>query len=476
MSEKNMPDIENVIVLMLENRSFDCMLGLLYSTEEEFNGLTGTEYNIWHKQDGSEESVPVWSDSTLDPASIYVPTPDPGETFNDIHMQIHGLNPNVATSPSGSKMGGFVDNYMRLGHPQQHDPHAVMHYFTPIHVPVISQLARAFGVSDSWFASAPCQTWPNRFFVHTGTADGFVNNTTDHIYTMETVFNRLTDKKKDWRIYFHDIPQSATLTRLWGRPECFRRFGDDFAKDVKKGNLPAYTFIEPRYFTDLDGKHAPNDQHPPHNVAYGEALIASVYNALRAGSKWKQTLFIITYDEHGGCFDHVTPPAATPPGGPTPRSYHFDSYGVRVPAVIVSPYVKKGSIIRSQEQTPFDHTSILATLRKLFGIESLTARDKAAPDILSCMTTTPDNEGPISVSPASWGASEAEVRRMDQELPNELQSSLAAAACFLPPENTDLASHIERLKSNSPPCPKHATTGDAAAAADEKMRAFLGGR
>lgn len=452
------------------------MLGQLYSIETGFFGLQGTEYNIWHKQDGSEERIPVWSDSTLDPASIYVPTPDPGETFDDIHMQIHGLSSGKKTSPHDFEMGGFVDNYMRFGLPLRPDPQAVMHYFTPIHVPVISQLARAFGVSDRWFASAPCQTWPNRFFVHTGTAGGFVNNTTDHIYTMETVFNRLTDQKKDWRIYFHDIPQSATLTRLWERPECFRRFSDDFAEDVKKGKLPAYTFIEPRYFADLNGKHAPNDQHPPHNVAYGEALIASVYNALRAGPKWKQTLFIITYDEHGGCFDHVTPPAAVPPGGPAPNSFHFNSYGVRVPAVIVSPYVKKGSFIRPPAQTPFDHTSILATLRKLFGIKGLTARDMAAPDLLACLTTMPDNDGPLSVTPASWGATEAEVSQLAQKMPNELQSSLAAAACFLPAANADPTAHIQRLRSNPPSCPRHSTMHDAVSAADEKMRAFLGGR
>ncbi|MBB2203264.1 alkaline phosphatase family protein [Gluconacetobacter tumulisoli] len=476
MDKNDLPNIDNVVVLMLENRSFDCMLGELYGQETGFDGLKGTEYNTWHKPDGSREDITVWSDSTLSPASIYVPTPDPGESFDDIHMQIHGLRPDGTVNPDSPTMKGFVDNYMRLDLPKQPDPQAAMHYFTPIHVPVISQLARAFGVSDRWFASAPCQTWPNRFFVHTGTAGGYVNNTPAHIYTMETVFNRLADKGKDWRIYFHDFPQSATLMRLWESPERFRRFDDDFATDVKKGRLPAYTFIEPRYFADLVGNHAPNDQHPPHNVAYGEALIASVYNALRAGPKWKQTLFIITYDEHGGCFDHVVPPAATPPGGTATGGFRFDYYGVRVPAVIVSPYIKKGSFIRPPSLTPFDHTSIIATLRKLFGIEALTLRDMAAPDILSCMTMTPDNDGPPSVTPASWGATEEEVTQLRQEAPNELQSSLAAAACLLPPADTDSTEHVARLKSSPPSCPQHATARDAASAANEKMRAFLGGR
>ena len=187
-----------------------------------------------------------------------------------------------------------------------------MHYFTPDQVPVISQLARAFGVSDRWHASAPCQTWPNRFFVHTGPANGYVNNSPTHFpYQMKTVFNRLAEAGQNWRVYFHDIPQSATLALLWDRALThFRHFETDFAQDAAAGSLPAYSFIEPRYFTDTLLNKMPNDEHPPHNVAYGEALIAAVYNAVRGGPRWKQTLLVITYDEHGGCFDHVVPPPA----------------------------------------------------------------------------------------------------------------------------------------------------------------------
>ncbi len=137
----------------------------------------------------------------------------------------------------------------------------------------------------------------------------------------------------------------------------------------------------------------PDDEHPPHNVAYGEELIAAVYNAVRSGPGWKQTLLLITYDEHGGCYDHVVPPAATPPGGNTPDGFNFDTFGVRVPAVIVSPYVRRGSIIRAPGATPFDHTSIIATLRKLFGIASLTPRDAAAPDLSARSTHRKTTKG-----------------------------------------------------------------------------------
>lgn len=303
-------DIRHVVVLMLENRSFDCMLGMLYPASDTFDGLIGTESNTWHKPDGSQVDIQVWADPALSAQSVCVPDPDPGELFSDIHMQIHGLTAGGAPNPGAPTMGGFVDNYIRQ--PQTTpvaDPYSVMHFFTPNQVPVISQLARAFGVSDRWHASAPCQTWPNRFFAHTGTANGYVNNSPTHFpYQMETVFNRLSGAGQSWRIYFHDIPQSVTLAQLWGGVLThFRDFEDDFARDAAAGNLPAYSFIEPRYFTDRLRNAIPNDEHPPHNVAYGEALIAAVYNAVRGGPAWKQTLLLITYDEHGGCYDHVVP-------------------------------------------------------------------------------------------------------------------------------------------------------------------------
>jgi len=362
-------DIKHVVVLMLENRSFDSMLGQLYPSDDTFDGLTGTEQNIWHKPGGLQQVVTVWKSPELTRTAACIPDPDPGELFTDIHMQIQGLVADGQPNNGSATMGGFVDNYMPQPLPDPAidpppDPGAVMHYFTPDQVPVISQLARAFGVSDRWHASAPCQTWPNRFFAHTGTANGYVNNSPTHFpYTMQTVFNRLEDAKQSWKVYFHDIPQSATLARLWDNTVTnFRFFDKDFESDAKNGRLPAYSFIEPRYFTDPVLGRVPNDQHPPHNIAHGEALIARVYNAVRGGPGWKNTLLIITYDEHGGCYDHVVPPPATPPGGQTPDRYNFDSFGVRVPAVIVSPWVPKGAKIRPPGTTPFDHTSIIATL------------------------------------------------------------------------------------------------------------------
>src|SRR5271166_718392 len=475
-------DIKHVVVLMLENRSFDSMLGMLYAKDETFDGLDGTEQNVWHKPGGLQQRVPVWKSPELTQTDAFVPDPDPGELFTDISMQINGLTADGTPNSGAPAMGGFVDNYMRQPPPDPNvdpapDPAAVMHYFTPDQVPVISQLARAFGVSDRWHASAPCQTWPNRFFAHAATANGYVNNEPTHFpYNIETVFNRLQDAGQTWRVYFHDIPQSATLAKLWRDAFThFRFFEHDFARDAGNGTLPAYSFIEPRYFADPVLKKMPNDQHPPHDVAYGEALIAAVYNAVRGGPGWRNTLLIITYDEHGGCYDHVVPPAAKPPGGPTPDGFAFDTFGVRVPAVIVSPYVPRGSKIRPPGTTPFDHTSIIATLGKLFKFRPLTPRDAAAPDLLDALTGDGSNDGPAAIAVPRLSATPAQLSRSAARAPNGMQRGLSTAAMLLPTAAANIGAHVQRLSIVPDPVPAHATVAAAAADVVAHVKAFLGG-
>jgi phospholipase C len=470
-------DIKHVVVLMLENRSFDSMLGMLYPSGEAFDGLTGLEQNIWHKADGSApQTIPVWKSPAMTPTAACIPTPDPGELFTDIHMQIRGLA-DPATFNAEPTMDGFVDNYMRQpASDGVHDPAAVMHYFTPEEIPVLSQLAREFGVSDRWHAPSPCQTWPNRFFAHTATANGYANNSPTHFpYLMETVFNRLEeDAKVPWRVYFHDFPQSATLARLWGLAATnFRHFNNEFIRDAASGNLPAYSFIEPRYFANPVLKTMPNDQHPPHDVAYGEALIASVYNAVRGGPGWQDTLLIITYDEHGGCYDHVVPPAATPPGGPAPDGFDFSSFGVRVPAVIVSPWVPKGSIIRPPGDTPFDHTSIIATLRKLFPFAPLTPRDAAAPDLVNALSGNGTNNGPPFISAPSPAPTDAELASAVAAKPNGMQAALGTAALQLPSAGADIDTHVQRLATVPDTAPNQPTVGKAVADVLTHVKAFL---
>ncbi|HUI97982.1 MAG TPA: alkaline phosphatase family protein [Xanthobacteraceae bacterium] len=462
--------IEHVVVLMLENRSFDCLLGKLYPASAAFDGLTGNESN----PDAQGNPVKVWNSPGTDPAAMTIPTPDPGELWVDMNTQLFGV-PSVPTPPTPT-MAGFVKNYLEQATPgHAFEAKTVMHYFTPDQVPVLTGLARQFAVCDRWFASAPCQTWPNRFFVHTATANGYENNSPLRVpfpYPMTTIFNRFELAGRDWRIYFHDIAQTHTLAKLLPLAEKFQ-FYKAFRDDARTGRLPAYSFIEPRYFTLVT--ELPNDMHPPHNVTLGEQLIADVYNSLRSGPAWTKTLLVITYDEHGGCFDHAPPPAAVPPSATATSPFNFDRYGVRVPAVIVSPYIKQGTILRPPGVVPYDHTSVIATLRKRWPDlgEPLTNRDKAAPDLGNALTlATPDNLGPDHIDALPYTPTPAEVA-FAQAMPlNGMQHALVNLAANLP--NTTRADfrdtvmqHIDRLKVAGPmPIPASVDASHVSAAVD----------
>lgn len=437
--------IDHIVVLMLENRSFDCLLGCLHQAGPDFNGLTGTEFNPYTAPDGSTQRIPSTSDWTLDSGLMTVPDPDPGELFDDINTQLFGLK-GAAVSPP--PMIGFVDNYMRQpAADNPYYPNAPMHHYTCQQVPVISQLARSFAVSDQWHASAPCQTWPNRFFTHAAMAGGFVNNTALAIpHLSRSIFHRLAAVGCKSHVYFRDIPQSLALADQW--PVAAERFRpiEAFWDDAAHGDLPGYAFIEPRYFTDTVLQRMPNDQHPPHDVVYGEQLTAEVYNAVRASPAWKRTLLVITYDEHGGCYDHVPPPTATPP---EPIAGHdgflFDRFGVRVPAVVISPYVAAGTVLRGMDRS-FDHTSIIRTLRQRFDPTGapLTNRDGAAPSLdLVLSLDQPSNDGPDQVAVPDYTPTAEELQRAHDLPPNALQKSLVTLSAILPQSNIgDLEQHI----------------------------------
>ena len=461
--------IEHVVVLMLENRSFDNILGKLYPPSPEFDGLTGNESNL-----NGQTVVKVWNSPGTDRTTMSIPTPDPGELWTDINTQLFGAA--VPPTPPTGNMSGFVSNYLAQatpGHAFAAD--SIMHYFTPAQVPAISTLAKQFAVCDRWFASAPCQTWPNRFFVHTGTANGYENNSPLHVpfpYPTTTIFNRCEDAGKKWAIYFHDIAQTKTLAKLLVHADHFH-FYKQFRDDARTGDLPAYSFIEPRYFTLFT--ELPNDQHPPHNAALGDQLIADVYNALRSGPAWKKTLLVVIYDEHGGCYDHVPPPAAKPPGATVTAPFNFDRYGVRIPAVIVSPYIKQGTILRSPGAVPFDHTSVIATLRKRWPElgPALTDRDAAAPDLDSVLALAqPDNLGPERVDALPYTPSPADVA-FAQAMPlNGMQHALVNLAANLPnTTESDFVSaveaHLDHLEMIGPlKVPAGVDTSHVSAAAD----------
>jgi phospholipase C len=275
--------------------------------------------------------------------------------------------------------------------------------YAPEMLPVMSGLARGFAVCDHWFASAPTQTIPNRAFAGAATSQGHLDNKVK-IFTCPSIFGRLSAKNLDWGIYGYN---QAPLTRhdftdTQDADESHFGHFRDFQARAAAGTLPSYSFLEPSWSA------SGNSQHPNYDVALGEQLIHDVYYAVRNGPGWNDTLLIITYDEHGGNYDHVPPPwgAVTPDKSVGEFGFDFTRFGVRVPALLVSPRIAAGTVFRAKRGT-IDHTSVLKTIELRWKLDPLTARDKAAPDLGDVLTlATPRTDDPLQgvQIPVSSGA------------------------------------------------------------------------
>ncbi len=391
--------ISHIVYLMLENRSFDHMLGFLYAGSgnrsplgHDFDGLTGDETN----PDENGNRIPVYQIKASDPNCYLMPGADPGEGFQNTNYQLFSTDDPAAGARATNQ--GFIQNFksaiasdISKGYsdtlPGTVDTQ-IMGMYTPALLPVLSGLAKGFAVCDAWFASAPTMTMPNRAFALAGTSQGHLDDNTKN-FTCPSIFGRISDLDNpnvDWAIFGynrdpltqHDFPdvQSADDSH-------FGHFRD-FQNRAKAGTLPAFTFLEPSW--DASG----NSQHPNYNVSNGEQLIHDTYYALRNGKGWASTLLIITYDEHGGCYDHVAPPIdATPPGDGSVGEFGFDftRFGLRVPAVLVSPLIEAGTVFRAASGT-IDHTSVLKTIQERWGTKPLTQRDAAAPSLGDVLTLT----------------------------------------------------------------------------------------
>ncbi len=378
-------DIRHVVVLVLENQSFDRMLGFvtLPDPRQKLDGLTGLESNPSPLDPGDLVTV-----SRATTAEAYVTDPSPGHSFDDATVQLFGRR--EIPDPLLPRNNGFVLSYSEQPGPggRPIGPAAgrsIMQCLDPELVPIISSLARNFVVCDRWFSSVPGPTWPNRFFFHAATANGLLDTpeTAGQLrstffgspYRMRSIFENLMDAGHTWKVYYDYYAQTFALRNLHRYGDRFELF-DAFARDVSNGTLPEYSFIEPRSFS-APGWPA-NDQHPPHSVLEGEKLIASIYDTLRGEETvWRRCLFVLLYDEHGGFYDHVPPPAAVVPDATSAATPHFrfDRLGVRVPAILVSPWVGEGVA----DHTTYDHTSLPATIKAMFGLPSfLTARDAVA--------------------------------------------------------------------------------------------------
>jgi phospholipase C len=420
--------LDHVVVLMFENRSFDNLLGRLYEPGEvaSFEGVTGMELSnpipAWASDQGPDGPVVPYGVA----ADMNTPSPDPGEEYQHVNTQLYGIIDPPAnrgllagkmTAPYNAPadplrqptMDGFVTDYIsaftaEVGREPRYTEYAqIMTGYTPDQLPVTSALARGFATFDHWFCEVPSQTFANRSFFHAASSSGFVDNLSPAESfpvhnTAETIFERLDQQGLSWRVYC-DPPSHMSLTGVIHAPRLWKHFRtrfvttDQFLQDCADGTLPAYSFIEPNLLYGHNDMHpafdalfpdAPLD--PPSSLLGGEALLAKIYNAVRtatsdSGSNAWNTLLLITFDEHGGTFDHVPPPVVPAPrtgGAPGQLGFDFRRSGVRVPAVAVSPWIPARTVVTDDYRS----TSVIATLRRRWQLgPPLTERDAAAADL-----------------------------------------------------------------------------------------------
>lgn len=464
--------IEHVVVLCLENRSFDHMLGFLDHPDPSFAGLRGggPYQNPGYRggppvpaKVGAKRVLPFGPDHSHDAVMTQL-----GVTGRRGRRRCH--NDGFVTSyelktrgkgPSG--IGGLLGPVLNRWQSGKRSAAAkatgrgplVMLCQDPAQVPVLSTLALQFAVFDHWFCSVPGETWPNRNYLHAATSDG-ETNIEIRFYTDPTIFELLERHGKTWHIYHDDTPQVWAFPQLWDTPERHAKWfpSNRFAEHVSAGTLPNYSFIEPNHRPALHTlDHNPtfggapdvsDSQHPENNLvadaaydgfddsidtdfARGERLVATIYEALRANPEvFARTLLLITYDEHGGLYDHVPPPTDVPAPGDArkplasvlhdiwhrkARSFDFTMLGPRVPAVAVSPLIEAGTVVHDIH----DHASVPAALRALFAPAAapLTARDAWAPAFhrvaarTSPRTDLPDLSAHVTAAPGTTVAAAA---------------------------------------------------------------------
>jgi phospholipase C len=440
---------------------------LQVSQATSINGLAGTEGNTFNGQ-----VFPVA------PSASFVMPADPGHEFNNVLQQLCGSGVTYAPGSYPPIVNtGFVASYVATR--GQARPGEIMTCFTSTSLPVLHALAREFVVCDNWYASMPGPAWPNRLFVHAASSGGLDHSpTTAEILLWEslsgfsfqngTIFDAMRARNVSRRLYAgDDFPFVAALKGIGLsdiRPYHF------FAEDVAQPSYPfSYTFIEPSYNLLNDYKGG-TSQHPLDDVTRGEMLIKATYEAIRNSSRWNNSLLIITWDEHGGFYDHAIPPPAVAPGdievAHSRYGFTFDQYGPRVPAVIVSPLIPRNLV----DHRLYDHASIPATLESIFGLNALTRRDSVANSLTSLVSlSTPRGDAPATLpQPAQSGFSlptlaapefvaGAEVppsRPADPinegNLPGVTHAALRGDLTVSPPEQrAQILAHVSSLKTRA---------------------------
>ncbi|KAL1555197.1 Phosphatidylglycerol/phosphatidylinositol transfer protein [Salvia divinorum] len=428
--------IKTVVVLVMENRSFDHLLGWMKKLNPEINGVDGSQSNPLNTKDPNSKRLSFGDQS-------HFVDPDPGHSFQAIREQIFGSNDTSATVPP---MNGFAQQAASI---DPNMPPSVMNGFQPDKVAVYKSLVSEFALFDRWFASVPASTQPNRMYVHSATSHGAVSNDVAKLaqgFPQRTIFDDVEDAGLSFGIYFQNVPSTLFYRNLRKIKYIsrFHTYGPNFKLHAAAGKLPAYTVVEQRY---ADTLLAPaNDDHPSHDVHQGQMLVKEVYEILRSSPQWNQTLFLITYDEHGGFYDHVPTPVKGVPSpdgilSPDHFNFKFDRLGVRVPTIAVSPWVKKGTVVHGPNGSPtptseYEHSSIPATVKKLFNLPSppLTKREQWAGTFqgLFQQLTHPRTDCPLKLPDP------VKIRETDanEDAPlSEFQQELVQLAAVLKGEN-----------------------------------------
>jgi phospholipase C len=411
-------EIKNIFVLLLENRSFDHMLGFSGITgidaetgkETQIKGLDGSEWNgylgaPYYVGKPFHEPIPV----------------DPAHEFLDVLEQLCGTQ---ALYESGKPYphvnnSGFVSDYARSHTKGEGNATGnfgqIMDGFTADQLPVLNTLARNFAVCDGWHSSLPGPTFPNRLFAMGASSAGLDHSpSTGELLTWEgldgftfprgSIFDALNNRYKNdaWRIYAGS--SFPLVSALKGINTFDVHSVNDFGNDLKNGSYPyCLTWIEPDYGDMVFGTfRGGTSQHPMDNVSGGEKLIKEVYEAIRNSPLWESSLLIVTWDEHGGFYDHVPPGEAVAPGDTGPRSkynqygFTFTQFGIRVPAVVISPLIPAGTI----DHRLYDHSSIPKSVGEVFNLEPLTNRDKAASSVMRLLTlSSARKDTPVTLPP-----------------------------------------------------------------------------
>ncbi|XP_058205788.1 non-specific phospholipase C4-like [Rhododendron vialii] len=437
--------IKTVVVLVQENRSFDHMLGWMKSLNPEINGVTGSEYNLLSTSDPNSTRI------TFAKHSLYVDQ-DPGHSVQAMYEQVFGQpwSSESATKKLEPTMSGFAQNAERT---ETGMSTTVMNGFDPDAVPIYKELVAEYAVCDRWFAAVPASTQPNRLFVHSATSHGATSNDTLKLiegFPQKTIFESLDESGFSFGIYYQYPPATLFYRNLRKLKylKNFHQFDIEFKNHCKEGKLPNYVVVEQRFW---DLKILPgNDDHPSHDVYEGQKFVKEVYEALRSSPQWNEMLFIIMYDEHGGFFDHVPTPVAGVPSpdgivGPEPYNFQFDRLGVRVPVIMISPWIERGTVLHGPSgpypTSEFEHSSLPATVKKIFDLkEFLTKRDAWAGTFEGVLSrSSPRTDCPVTL-PEPVKLREAEAKE-DAKLTEFQQELVQMTATLCGDHKKDIYPH-----------------------------------